>query len=118
MSTTVYNCDSNYTNCDLFDCRHLGSFYNDSEKFGGKTSSPISHGFDHMNATVEVAPTATTNCECNAEWQPNCNYGHYGKMTHCGGKQGPDPDSKPGCCFNVSIVFGFFLPNQEKKTKS
>ena len=26
--------------------------------------------------------------------------GHYGKMTHCGGKQGPDPHSKPGCCFN------------------
>ena len=80
-----------------------------------------------MNATVEVAPSATTNCECNAAWQPNCNYGHCengsitnfrsfldvrackthththtpdGKMTHCGGKQGPDPDSKPGCCFN------------------
>jgi hypothetical protein len=53
-----------------------------------------------MNATVEVAPTATTNCECNAEWQPNCNYGHYHEMTHCGGHQGPDPHSKPGCCFN------------------
>lgn len=53
-----------------------------------------------MNATVEVAPTATTNCECNAEWQKDCDYGHYGKMTHCGGGQGPDPNSKPGCCFN------------------
>ena len=79
---------------------HLGSFYNDSETYGGRTSSPITHGFDHMNATVEVAPTATTNCECNAAWQPKCDYGHYHKMTHCGGKQGPDPDSKPGCCFN------------------
>eukprot|EP00729_Bicosta_minor_P010591 gene10591-22055_t len=79
---------------------HLGSFYNDSEKYGGITSSPISHGFDLMNATVEVAPTATTNCECNAEWQKDCDYGHYGKMTHCGGQQGPDPNSKPGCCFN------------------
>jgi hypothetical protein len=53
-----------------------------------------------MNATVEVAPTATTNCECNAAWQPGCDYGHYDKMTHCGGGPGPDPDSKPGCCFN------------------
>ena len=79
---------------------HLGSFYNDSEAFGGRTSSPIWHGFDHMNATVEVAPTATTNCECNAEWQKDCNYGHYEHMTHCSGSQGPDPDSKPGCCFN------------------
>ena len=71
----------------MFYCqRHLGSFYNDSEKYGGITSSPISHGFDLMNATVEVAPTATTNCECNAEWQKDCDYGHYGKMTHCGGK--------------------------------
>ena len=33
-----------------------------------------------MNATVEVAPTATTNCECNADWQKNCDYGHYGKV--------------------------------------
>ena len=79
---------------------HLGSFYNDSEALGGKTSSPIWHGFDRMNATVEVAPTATTNCECNAEWQKDCDYGHYGKMTHCGGGQGPDPDAKRGCCFN------------------
>merc|ERR1719181_762820 len=36
---------------------HLGSFYNDSELYGGITSSPITHGFDRMNATVEVAPT-------------------------------------------------------------
>ena len=62
---------------------HLGSFYNDSELYGGTVSSPLSHGFDHMNATVEVSPTATTNCECNPEWQQNCDYGHYGKMTHC-----------------------------------
>jgi arylsulfatase A-like enzyme len=79
---------------------HLGSLYNDSEKYGGITSSPISHGFAHMNATVEVAPTATTNCECNEEWQKDCDYGHYGKMTHCNGGQGPDPNSSKGCCFN------------------
>eukprot|EP00040_Diaphanoeca_grandis_P005869 m.34845 g.34845 ORF g.34845 m.34845 type:complete len:658 (-) comp17047_c0_seq1:288-2261(-) len=79
---------------------HLGSFYNDSEAYGGVTSSPITHGFDRFNSTVEVAPTGTTNCQCKQEWQENCLYGHYGKMTHCGGKQGPDPDAKPGCCFN------------------
>jgi len=33
---------------------HLGSFYNDSEAYGGLTSSPITHGFDSFNATVEV----------------------------------------------------------------
>eukprot|EP00750_Incisomonas_marina_P002570 INCI1244.2.p1 GENE.INCI1244.2~~INCI1244.2.p1 ORF type:complete len:657 (-),score=87.74 INCI1244.2:42-2012(-) len=79
---------------------HLGSFYNDSADLGGRLSSPLSHGFDLMNATVEVAPTATTNCECNEEWQESCNYGHFGKMTHCSGTQGPDPKAKPGCCFN------------------
>lgn len=79
---------------------HLGSLFNDSERFGGTTSSPITHGFNHMNCTVEVSPTATTNCQCNAEWQPSCNYGHYGKMTHCAGTQGPDPDAAHGCCFN------------------
>ena len=79
---------------------HLGSFYNDSEKYGGLTSSPVTHGFDRFNSTVEVAPTGTTNCECNSEWQKNCLYGHYGKMTHCGGHQGPDPDAGKGCCFN------------------
>jgi hypothetical protein len=57
---------------------HLGSFYNDSEKYGGITSSPISHGFDLMNATVEVAPTATTNCECQEDWRAGCDFGHDG----------------------------------------
>jgi hypothetical protein len=79
---------------------HLGSFYNDSEQLGGITSSPVTHGFDMFNATVEVSPTATTNCQCNAEWQPNCDYGHYGKMTHCSGGPGPDPNASNGCCFN------------------
>ena len=32
---------------------HLGSFYNDSEAYGGLTSLPVTHGFDHFNATVE-----------------------------------------------------------------
>jgi hypothetical protein len=79
---------------------HLGSFYNDSEALGGITSSPVTHGFDLFNATVEVSPTATTNCECNAAWQPSCDYGHYGSMTHCSGGQGPDPNASKGCCFN------------------
>ena len=79
---------------------HLGSFYNDSERHGGLTSSPLSHGFDRMNATVEVSPTATTNCECRAEWMEGCDYGHYGKMTHCGGGPGPNPKAHDGCCFN------------------
>lgn len=43
---------------------HLGSFFNDSKAYGGVTSSPLTHGFTKMNATVEVAPTATTNCQC------------------------------------------------------
>ena len=63
-------------------------------------SSPLSHGFDRMNATVEVAPTATANCECNADWQSSCNFGHNQHMTHCSGAQGPDPSAQPGCCFN------------------
>lgn len=81
---------------------HLGSFYNDSEKYGGRTSSPISHGFDFMNATVEVAPTATTNCECTQEWYKNCDFGHDGGPTHCTGKGNPGGGNplKPGCCFN------------------
>ena len=68
-------CAMSVSLCDCSGKWHLGSFYNDSEIFGGRLSSPLSHGFDLMNATVEVSPTATTNCECNAEWQDNCNYG-------------------------------------------
>ena len=79
---------------------HLGSFYNDSEKYSGITSSPMWHGFDHMNATVEVSPTATTNCMCNEEWQDSCDFGHNGGPTHCSGDQGPDGKAPPGCCFN------------------
>ena len=78
---------------------HRGSFYNDSEKYGGITSSPITHGFDRFNATVEVAPTATTNCECNKDWIDSCDFGHDGKPTHCNG--GASPGGGPdGCCFN------------------
>jgi hypothetical protein len=81
---------------------HLGSFYNDSEALGGITSSPVTHGFDLFNATVEVAPTATTNCECKEEWYENCDFGHDGGPTHCGGKGNPGGGAplKPGCCFN------------------
>ena len=81
---------------------HLGSFYNDSEAFGGITSSPISHGFDFMNATVEVAPTATTNCECKKEWYDQCDFGHDGKPVHCNGHGNPGggPPLEAGCCFN------------------
>eukprot|EP00045_Choanoeca_perplexa_P010428 m.105203 g.105203 ORF g.105203 m.105203 type:complete len:534 (-) comp15277_c0_seq1:117-1718(-) len=76
---------------------HLGSFYNDSEALGGLTSSPVTHGFDHFNATVEVAPTATTNCNCRKDWSENCLYGHYNGTNHCAGHVGPDGTN---CCFN------------------
>ncbi len=49
---------------------HLGSFFNDSKAYGGVTSSPLNHGFNKMNATIEVAPTATTNCQC--KYVSNC----------------------------------------------
>jgi len=76
---------------------HLGSFYNDSEF----PSSPLFHGFDRMNATVEVAPTATANCGCNADWEKTCNFGHYHEHNHCGGGPGPGGPTVPnGCCFN------------------
>ncbi len=79
--------------------RHLGSFYNDSEKFGGRTSSPVTHGFDHFNATVEVAPTATTNCQCRQDWDKNCLFGHYHGPNHCSGGKNPGGGSlKNGCC--------------------
>eukprot|EP00039_Didymoeca_costata_P028753 m.22087 g.22087 ORF g.22087 m.22087 type:complete len:616 (-) comp7338_c0_seq1:96-1943(-) len=80
---------------------HLGSFYNDSEAHGGITSSPVTHGFDHFNATVEVAPTATTNCQCTTEWDKTCDFGHYNRPNHCSGKGNPGGPSLPGgCCFN------------------
>jgi len=76
---------------------HLGSFYNDSRV----PSGPLFHGFDRMNATVEVAPTATANCGCNGEWEQTCNFGHYGGHNHCAGGPGPGGPSVPnGCCFN------------------
>ena len=55
-----------------------------------------------MNATVEVAPTATTNCECKEEWYSQCDFGHDGGPTHCGGHGNPGggPPLKSGCCFN------------------
>lgn len=77
--------------------RHLGSLWEDSAKYGGILSSPLSHGFKFMNSTIEVAPTATTNCNCRKEWQENCLYGHYGKPTHCNGHEGPGGNN---CCFN------------------
>jgi arylsulfatase A-like enzyme len=79
---------------------HLGSLYNDSEAYGGLTSSPITHGFDHFNSTVEVAPTGTTNCQCNEKWADQCLFGHNTALTHCGGGPGPDPEAGKGCCFN------------------
>eukprot|EP00052_Salpingoeca_macrocollata_P018935 m.156168 g.156168 ORF g.156168 m.156168 type:complete len:516 (+) comp20824_c0_seq6:29-1576(+) len=65
---------------------HLGSFYKNSKYW----SSPIKHGFTFMNSTLEVAPTATTNCNCKEEWKSSCIYGHDKGPTHC----------NPGCCFN------------------
>jgi len=71
---------------------HLGSFFNDSEAYGGTSSSPLNHGFNKMNSTVGVAPTATTNCQCKADWLDHCDFGHYGGPNHC------LPEGK--CCFN------------------
>ena len=80
---------------------HLGSFYNDSSAYGGITSSPLTHGFDRMNATVEVAPTMTTNWQCTPEWDAHANFGHYGAPNHCAGGPNPGGPSLPdGCCFN------------------
>ena len=64
---------------------HLGSFFNDSEAYGGLTSSPTTHGFDRFNSTVEVAPTGSTNCQCKQEWAKDCLFGHNTPLTHCGG---------------------------------
>ena len=61
------------------------------------TSSPVTHGFDAFNATVEVAPTATVNCNCNKAWQSGCQYGHDLVAEHCFGKLGP---AGTPCCFN------------------
>uniref|UniRef100_A0A6U3RMU3 Sulfatase N-terminal domain-containing protein n=1 Tax=Ditylum brightwellii TaxID=49249 RepID=A0A6U3RMU3_9STRA len=72
---------------------HLGSFYKDAARYGGVVSSPLSHGgFTKMNATVEVAPTATSNCMCKAEWNDLCDFGHNHEPTHC------KPEGE--CCFN------------------
>ena len=80
---------------------HLGSLYNDSEALGGITSSPTSHGFDHFNATVGVAPTVTANAQCRVQWNRTVDYGHYGKPTHCSGEGNPGGGGLPaGCCFN------------------
>lgn len=91
---------------------HLGSFYNDSEAYGGITSSPMTHGFDFFNATVGVAPTTTTNCECSEEWYKHCDFGQYGVATHCEGKGNPGggPPLSAGCCFNYckSCLFRSF----------
>lgn len=98
---------------------HLGSLYNDSELFGGISSSPVTHGFDDFNSTLMVAPTATTNCKCNPDWYSTCLFGHYAdgrnkaedskvKTSMCwhgknGSGQALDPGcSRPpsGCCYN------------------
>mmetsp|Transcript_32830 Transcript_32830/g.49625 ORF Transcript_32830/g.49625 Transcript_32830/m.49625 type:complete len:138 (+) Transcript_32830:3-416(+) len=72
---------------------HLGSFYKDAARYGGVVSSPLSHGgFTKMNATVEVAPTATSNCMCKAEWNDLCDFGHNHEPTGC------RPEGE--CCFN------------------
>jgi len=80
---------------------HLGSFRPPNQTT--YPSSPLFHGFDRMNATLEVAPTATTNCNCKtgAEWHDSCNFGHYKKPNHCSGGHNPGGSSLPnGCCFN------------------
>ena len=64
------------------------------------TNISVTHGFDDFNATVEVSPTATTNCQCNVSWQASCDFGHNEVMGHCAGSKGPDPNASAGCCFN------------------
>ena len=87
-----------YTNGAFFSGKwHLGSFYNDSELHGGRTSSPITHGFHHFNATTACAPTYTLNCQCKAEWEADCHFGHYNNsFNFCESPHG-DPNR---CCFN------------------
>jgi arylsulfatase A-like enzyme len=80
---------------------HLGALYNDSEVYGGITSSPLTHGFDFMNATVEVAPTATTNCQCSPDGSWPCDFGHNDPGNHCTGGPGPDPNAAPGCMYRL-----------------
>ncbi|CAB9499726.1 acetylgalactosamine-6-sulfatase [Seminavis robusta] len=75
---------------------HLGSFFNDSEAYGGKCSSPLNHGFSKMNATVEVAPTATANCQCKPEWQKDCQFGHYHEQKYCYSSE----KFNGKCCYN------------------
>jgi len=87
---------------------HLGAL----SEAANVTSNPVTHGFAHFNATQEVVPTATTNCNCRKEWSENCNYGHYDAPNHCAGNGNPGGDDLPeGCCFNywwnnVSSSFG------------
>ena len=51
-----------------------------------------------MNATLECAPTATTNCQCKAEWLELCDFGHYHQPNHC--QPPPKDNSTNNCCFN------------------
>lgn len=74
---------------------HLGSLYNDSEAFGGYSSSPKTHGFDYFNCTVEVAPTATTNAQCRIDWNETVDYGHYLGPNHCAGGANPGGGGLP-----------------------
>ena len=100
---------------------HLGSLYNDSEAYGGLTSSPRTHGFDGFNCTVEVAPTATTNHQCRVEWNATVDFGHYDAPNHCAGGPNPGGGGLPnGCCFNywwhndsaAHAVTNFSLPTE------
>eukprot|EP00028_Trichosphaerium_sp_Am-I-7-wt_P009383 CAMPEP_0168513646 /NCGR_PEP_ID=MMETSP0405-20121227/3607_1 /TAXON_ID=498012 /ORGANISM="Trichosphaerium sp, Strain Am-I-7 wt" /LENGTH=410 /DNA_ID=CAMNT_0008532559 /DNA_START=216 /DNA_END=1445 /DNA_ORIENTATION=+ len=75
----VRKADASYRS-SIFGKWHLGDFFdNPSVKY---PSSPITHGFDHFNMTIEVAPTATTNCKCKKEWEDTCMVGHYGPNSH------------------------------------
>ena len=62
--------------------------------------------------TVEVAPTLSTNNQCNQEWFKKADLGHYEKPTHCSSDRTPGTTPKgwhpnpgggnlsDGCCFN------------------
>jgi hypothetical protein len=56
------------------------------------------HGFDFFNATVEVSPTATTNCQCDKAWAGGCDFGHNPPTEHCAGT--PNGVAVGNCCFN------------------
>lgn len=69
---------------------HLGNFFP-----GLGHATPIMHGFDHMFMTQEVAPTSTTNCNCDPAWVSSCRLGHNAQWP-CANYWTEDPTSETG----------------------